>query len=347
MAQKKPGEEDNQQKRRTMSLRSGTAVNKTVATNTQGSNKRKQRKIQFEEPITNENFDPQSSTSIQQNPNQQRVPQVIPATQLPPIEEQQRSITPGVDHYETPAPTQTAMNINEDTTMLEQPSSSSSRKENNPDIRNKGKGPAEQRPRPIRHSTDADGDTEETDEETTDDTEDYTSFESDYIPIEFYLKDDRVKYPLQLEEWTAPNGTTCYHVYTGESLPLTGNETTYLRGELPHTNSQELRFYPYPALYQPYEYQETSPILPGQTQVEIEIDNPRPDPIELPYNTYLGDYIDAYHTRTGEQEEELDDDEIAEIYGYDYNPYRYIQLRRQGTTNDQDLFMNQSFGNLD
>ena len=29
-------------------------------------------------------------------------------------------------------------------------------------------------------STDADGDTEETDEETTDDTEDYTSFESDY-----------------------------------------------------------------------------------------------------------------------------------------------------------------------
>ncbi|KAI7854621.1 hypothetical protein BDC45DRAFT_584750 [Circinella umbellata] len=47
-----------------------------------------------------------------------------------------------------------------------------------------------------------------------------------------------------------------------------------------------------------------------QTQVEIKIDNPCPDPIELPYNIYLGDYMDIYHTRTGEQEEELDDDEI-------------------------------------
>ncbi|KAG2214753.1 hypothetical protein INT45_008801 [Circinella minor] len=127
-------------------------------------------------------------------------------------------------------------------------------------------------------SSDANGDTEETDEKTTDDTKDYTSFESDYTdstseedvinenqdPIEFYLKNNRVKYPLQLEEWIAPNGTTCYQVYTGESLPLTGNETTYLTGELSCTNSQELHFYPYPALYQPNDYQETSSILPGQ-----------------------------------------------------------------------------------
>ena len=564
MAQKRSREEDNQQKRRTMSLRSGTAVNKTVASNTQGSNKRKQRKIRFEEPIAKENFDPQPPASIQQNKNQQQTPQVISAIQPPPIEDQQQSSITPADYHQTLPTIQTT--INEDTTMLEQPSNSYSTKENNPDQRNKGKGPAEQRPRPLKRkprmkpeieydivqdvanitaqikiqdliklspklrrelhaftstrrkiepslnikdiddkldptaaystvhiqgkpvtclydtgaakscisrtlmddlemeiqkssstrftlgngaiqasqgiikdveiqignfvkipitlevltdspvhlilgnnwmdktraiidfgtstitlkyhnqvtcvsfqhsrllpykipnrqiqgiktarpiktdSSEADGDTEETDEETTDDTEDYTSFESDYTdstsedndiienqqPTEFYLKDDRIKYPLQLEEWTAPNGTSCYHVYTGESIPLTGNETTYLTGELPHTNSQELQFYPYPALYQPYDYQETSPILPGQTQVEIKIDNPCPDPIELPYNIYLGDYMDIYHTRTGEQEEELDDDEIAEIYGYDYDPYRYVQLRRQGATNDQDLFM--------
>ncbi|KAG2217409.1 hypothetical protein INT45_004867, partial [Circinella minor] len=509
MTQKRPREKDNQQKRRTMSFRSGTAVNKTVASNTQGSNKRKQRKIRFEEPITDENFDPQSSTYIQQDVNQQRVPQVIPVIQRPPIKEQPRNITP-VDHYQTPSSIQTTININEDTIMLEQPSSTDQRPrplKRKPRIKPEieydivqdianitaqikiqaqskitkritqkpvtclydtgaakscisrtlmddlemeihkssstrftlGNGAIQasqgiikdveiqignfvkipitlevltdspvhlilgnnwmhktraiidfgtstitlkynnqvtcvsfQHSRLLPYkipnrqiegikttrqiktdSSDADGDTEETDEETTDDTEDYTSFESDYTdstseeddinenqdPIEFYLKDDRVKYPLQLEEWIAPNGTTCYHVYTGESLPLTGNETTYLTGELPCTNSQELRFYPYPALYQPYDYQETSPIIPGQIRVEIKIDNPCPDPIELPYNAYLGDYMDIYHTRTGEQEEELDDDEIAEIYGYDYDPYRYTQLRRQGATNDQDLFM--------
>ncbi|KAI7848511.1 hypothetical protein BDC45DRAFT_574764 [Circinella umbellata] len=442
MAQKRSREEDNQQKRRTMSLRSGTAVNKTVASNTQGSNKRKQRKIRFEEPITKENFDPQPPASIQQNKNQQQTPQVISAIQPPPIEDQQQSSITPADYHQTLPTIQTT--INEDTTMLEQPSNSYSTKENNPDQRNKGKGPAEQRPRPLRRKPrmkpeieydivqdvanitaqikiqdliklspklrrelhaftstrrkiepslnikDIDDKLDPTAAYSTvhiqgkpvtclydtgaakscisrtlmDDLEmeiqkssstrftlgngaiqasqgiikdveiqignfvkipitlklhiiesdytDSTSEEDDIIenqqPTEFYLKDDRIKYPLQLEEWTAPNGTSCYHVYTGESIPLTGNETTYLTGELPHTNSQELQFYPYPALYQPYDYQETSPIL------------------------------QAKH-KTGEQEEELDDDEIAEIYGYDYDPYRYVQLRRQGATNDQDLFM--------
>ncbi|KAG2216232.1 hypothetical protein INT45_006938 [Circinella minor] len=135
-----------------MSLRSGTAVNKTVASNTQGSNKRKQRKIRFEEPITNENFNTQSSTSIQQNTNQQQVPQVIPAIKSHPIEEQPQSTTP-VNHYQTPSSIQTTTNIKEDTSMLEQPSNSSLRKENNPDQCNKRKGPADQPPRPLKRKT--------------------------------------------------------------------------------------------------------------------------------------------------------------------------------------------------